>query len=234
MADRARLPYTVLSCSMSLDGYIDRATGPRLVLSNDADLDRVDAVRAGCDAILVGAATVRNDNPRLLVKSPERVAERRARGLSPTPTKVTVTERAKLDPDAAFFGTGDTDKLVYCVGQTAAGARDLLGGVATVVDAGRQVRMRWVSEDLRRRGVRRLLVEGGGTVLTQFLTEDLADELHLTVAPFFVGDSQARRFVDDGGFPWHAGRRGTLAQTLQIGDVAFLTYALSPRFRSPD
>ena len=49
---------------MSLDGYLDSATDERLLLSNDADFDRVDEVRAGCDAILVGAATVRNDNPR--------------------------------------------------------------------------------------------------------------------------------------------------------------------------
>ncbi len=67
MAER---PYTLLSCGMSIDGYLDGATGRRLLLSNDADLDRVDAVRARCDAILVGAATVRRDNPRLLVRRP--------------------------------------------------------------------------------------------------------------------------------------------------------------------
>ena len=69
MAER---PYTLLSCCVSLDGYLDDTTGHRLRLSTDADLDRVDAVRATCDAILVCAATVRNDNPRLLVRSPLR------------------------------------------------------------------------------------------------------------------------------------------------------------------
>ena len=70
-------PYTLLSCGMSIDGYLDGACGQRLVLSNEADLDRVDEVRAGCDAILVGAATVRNDNPRLLVR-PGRAGPRRS------------------------------------------------------------------------------------------------------------------------------------------------------------
>ena len=60
--------------------------------------------------------------------------------------------------------------------------------MATVVDGGDPVDMRRLSEDLHARGVRRLMVEGGGTVHTQFLTADLADELHLVVAPFFVGD----------------------------------------------
>src|SRR5262245_47495940 len=90
-------PYVLLSCSMSIDGYHDAATEKRLLLSNDDDFDRVDAVRAECDAILVGAATVRQDNPRLLVRSQARRAERVARGLRPSPLKVTVTRRAQLD-----------------------------------------------------------------------------------------------------------------------------------------
>ncbi|HRD64379.1 MAG TPA: dihydrofolate reductase family protein, partial [Nocardioides sp.] len=65
---------------MSLDGFLDDASDERLLLSNDADFDRVDEVRAGADAILVGAATVRNDDPRLLVRHPDRVARRRTAG----------------------------------------------------------------------------------------------------------------------------------------------------------
>ena len=109
-------------------------------------------------------------------------------------------------------------------------ARDRLGSVATVVDGGQPVEMCRVSEDLYARGVQRLMVEGGGTVHTQFLTADLADELHLVVAPFFVGDSRARRFVSDGRFPWNPHRRATLAEVRQIGDVVLLRYALSSRF----
>ena len=228
MADR---PYTLLRCGISIDGYLDSATEKRLPLSNDADLDRVDAVRAACDAILVGAATVRNDNPRLLVRTQSRQDERVARGLRPSPLKVTVTGRAQLDPCADFFATGDTEKLVYCASATVAEARDRLGPVATVVDGGKSVDMQRLSEDLYARGVRRLMVEGGGMVHTQFLTADLADELHLVVAPFFVGDSRARRFVSDGRFPWNPGRRATLAEVRRIDDVVLLRYGLSARFR---
>ncbi len=223
-------PYTVLSCGMSIDGYLDCTSVKRLRLSNDADFDRVDAVRATCDAIFVGAATVRNDNPRLLVRSAARRQRRVARGLRPSPIKVTVTGRAELDAQAAFFVTGDTEKLVYCESSKLAEARDRLGTVATVVDGGRPVEMTAITEDLRARGVERLMVEGGGSLHTQFLTADLADELHLVVAPFFVGDSRARRFVDDGRFPWNPRRRATLAGVRQIGDVVLLRYALSARF----
>jgi 5-amino-6-(5-phosphoribosylamino)uracil reductase len=215
---------------MSIDGYLGAATPRRLALSNDADFDRVDALRASCDAILVGAATVRNDNPRLLVRSKTRREERTARGLPSSPIKVTVTDRVELDACADFFTTGESEKLVYCPSPRVAGARSRLGPVATVVDGGQPVEMRTISEDLGARGVERLMVEGGGKVHTQFLTDNLADELQLVVAPFFVGDSRAPRFVSDGFFPWNPDRRATLAEVCQIGDVVLLRYALSPRF----
>jgi 5-amino-6-(5-phosphoribosylamino)uracil reductase len=229
MLDR---PYTLLSCALSIDGYLGSATPQRLELSNDADLDRVDAVRASCDAILVGAGTVRDDNPRLLVRSQARRDQRTARGLAPSPIKVTVTERVELDARADFFTTGDTEKLVYVASRRVVDARCRLGPLATVVDGGHPLEMRTISEDLAARGVQRLMVEGGAKVHTQFLTESLADELQLVVAPFFVGDSRAPRFVSDGRFPWNPDRRATLAEVRQIGDVVLLRYALSPRFRS--
>jgi riboflavin-specific deaminase-like protein len=225
-------PYILLSCGMSIDGYLGSAAPRRLELSNSADFDRVDAVRASCDAILVGANTVRTDNPRLLVRSQDRREARRARGQPPSPIKVTLTERVELDPRADFFTAGDCEKLVYCASDGVGDARSRLGSVATVVDGGRRVQMRSLSEDLGARGVQRLMVEGGGNVHTQFLTNDIVDELQLVVAPFFVGDSRATRFVGDGRFPWNPGRRATLAGVRQIGDVVLLRYALSERFQT--
>jgi 5-amino-6-(5-phosphoribosylamino)uracil reductase len=226
----AERPYTLLSCGVSLDGYLDSGSDQRLILSNDADLDRVDAVRASCDAILVGAATVRNDNPRLLVRSDARRELRAARGLPPTPAKVTVTRTGQLDPGARFFTEGDAERLVYCESSALVDARCRLGAMATVLDGGQRVSMHRVSEDLHSRGVRRLMVEGGGTIHTQFLTDGLADELQLVVAPFFVGHANARRFVDDGRFPWAPDRPARLADVCRIGDVVLLRYALSSRF----
>ncbi len=230
MAAVPERPYTVLSCSVSLDGYLGGATRERLVLSNAADLARVDAVRADSDAILVGAGTVRDDDPRLLVRDPLLRADRRSRGLPESPVKVTLTRGGGLDPRSRFFTLGRCEKLVYCASGSAPGVRRRLGDVATVVDAGADVDVVRLCRDLLDRGVRRLMVEGGGQVHTQFLTASAADELHLVVAPFFVGSSSARRFVGDGAFPWHPGRRARLAETRQIGDVVLLRYALSPRF----
>ncbi|WP_319463444.1 RibD family protein [Micromonospora sp. RTP1Z1] len=222
-------PYVLLSCAMSIDGYIDDATTERLLLSNADDLDRIDGVRAGCDAILVGAGTVRRDDPRLLVRSDRRRAERVARGLPPSPAKVTLTASGDLDPTSRFFTMGDATKLVYCPSGASEKTRERLGGVATVVDAGEPASPAAVLADLAARGVRRLMVEGGGSVHAQFLSAGLADELHLVVAPFFVGDGRAPRFVGDGRFPWHSGRRARVLDVRQIGDVVLTRYALSDR-----
>ena len=111
-------------------------------------------------------------------------------------------------------------------------ARSRLGSLATVVDGGQRVEMRGLSEDLGARGVQRLMVEGGGKVRTQFLTDNLVDELQLVVAPFFVGDSRAPRFVSDGRFPFNPEQHATLAGVRQIGNVVLLRYALSARFQA--
>jgi len=227
MADR---PYTLLSCCMSLDGYIGSGTPSRLLLSNDDDFDRVDAVRAGCDAILVGAGTVRADDPRLSVRSAARRAERTARGLAASPVKVTVTRTGRLDPGAQIFAAADADTLVYCPTPVAEDLRGRLGRRTQVVALGPEVDLALVSQDLGARGVNRLMVEGGAAVATQFLTAELADQLDLVVAPVFVGDPRAQRFVENGRFPWSAQRRATLAEVQRIGDVVLLQYALSDRF----
>ncbi|WP_016700657.1 RibD family protein [Actinoalloteichus spitiensis] len=219
-------PHVLVSCAMSVDGYIDDASPHRLLLSGEADFDRVDEVRAGCDAILVGANTIRRDDPRLLVRSEERRRARVARGVPPSPTKVTVTTSGALDPGAAFFTEGTAEKLVYAPHQAARSLDEGVGARAVVVDAGPRVDLAWVLTDLAGRGVRRLLVEGGTAIHTWFLTAGLVDELHVVVAPFFVGDSRAPRLVGDGEFPWTSGRRMTLVDARPVGDVVLLRYRL--------
>jgi 5-amino-6-(5-phosphoribosylamino)uracil reductase len=226
-------PYVLLSVATSLDGHIDDATPERLILSNAEDLDRVDAERAAADAILVGAATIAADDPRLLVRSAARRAERVARGVPPSPIKVTITRTGRgLDPGAQFFTAGDGLKLVYAqvaapkgapspgvAPDTAApAAADLerrLAGLATVVV---EPDLPSVLADLAARGVARLMVEGGTRTTTAFLTAGLVDELQVVVAPLAVGDPAAPRLV---AAPVD---RMSLAEVRRVGDCALLVY----------
>lgn len=143
-----------------------------------------------------------------------------------------MTRHADLDATSRFFAADGAEKLVYCPSTAYADACTRLGSRATVVGLGGSCGLAGVLADLALRGVGRLMVEGGGTVHTQLLAADLADELQLVVAPFFVGTSRATRFVGDGQFPFNPHRRATLAEVRQIGDVVLLRYAMSHRFQT--
>jgi 5-amino-6-(5-phosphoribosylamino)uracil reductase len=191
-------PYVLVSVAASLDGCIDDSGPDRLLLSNDEDFDRVDELRASVDAILVGAGTLRADDPRLLVRSAQRRRRRVAGGRAASPLRVVLSGSGELNPAARVF----------------------TGGAETLVTGGET---RQVLTDLHNRGISRLLVEAGSGVLTTFLAERLADELHLVLAPFFLGDPEAPRLASATPVPrvdLH------LVETRRMGDAMLLRYTI--------
>ncbi|GHH95346.1 dihydrofolate reductase family protein [Streptomyces capillispiralis] len=213
-------PYVLLSAAVSLDGCLDDTGPERLLLSGPEDFDRVDEVRASADAVLVGAGTLRADNPRLLVYSPARRAARVAAGRPEYPLKVAVSGSGDLDPAARFWHTGGA-KVLYTTDRGAERAH-ALGVAADVVPLGPDLDWRRLLEHLHAvRGVRRLMVEGGGRIHTQLLTQGLADELQLVLAPLFVGDPDAPRLFGPGAY--QAGRL-RLVETRPVGDVVLTRY----------
>ncbi len=213
----------LLSVASSIDGYIADSEPRRLYLSNADDFDRVDAVRAESDAILIGATTLRSDNPRLVVKSDRRRAARVARGLPENPLKVTITRSGELSPDLRFWHSGG-DKVVYT---TTTGARKLevtLAGLADVVALGDSIdSFGPLLDDLGSRGVGVLMVEGGGEIHSAFLSQGLVDEIDLAIAPVLVGKADAPRFLNPASYG-STERRMKLHEVRMIGDVALLRY----------
>jgi 5-amino-6-(5-phosphoribosylamino)uracil reductase len=191
-------------------------------------MDRVDELRAGSDAIMIGAGTLRADDPVLMLRSPGRRAARIASGREPDPVRVVISRSGNLDRAARLFSTG-TDRIVYVSSAAAEETTSRLGDAATVADAGPEPRLDRILDDLAVRGVTRLLVEGGGSLHSEFLAAGLADELQLAVAPFLVGDPAAPRFAGPGEYPWNATHRAALAGVSRAGDMAVLRYALSDR-----
>jgi 5-amino-6-(5-phosphoribosylamino)uracil reductase len=218
-------PHVLLSVAMSADGYIDDASPGRLILSDEADLDRVDELRASCDAIMVGAATIRADDPGLAVRSAARRQRRVAAGQPASPLRVTLTASGDLDPGAKIFADPASAPIVYAPpGLTASlGAR--LAGAANVVAVPERpgdaaLALGWILADLAGRGVARLMVEGGAVLLGQILSAGLADELILAIAPVLVADRAAARLLAG---PAVTGRM-RLAGVTQAGDMAVLRY----------
>ena len=212
---------------MSVDGCLDAPGPERLVLSGHADLDRVDAERSEADAIMVGAGTIRRDNPRLVIRSAGRRASRVGRGLPENPARVTLTDSGDLDPSARFFdATSGGGPVVYCAASQAPKLQNMLNDVAQVIAVPPPMGLGVILADLSRRGVHRLLVEGGARLGREFLANGLVDELALTVAPFFVGAAPAPRFAGPGVYPHDPARPMHLAEVRQLDDVVLLRYLL--------
>lgn len=166
-----------LSAAVTADGYMDDNTPERLTISTPEDMAEVYRLRTGHDAILVGAETLRRDNPALLLRDPEARRRRAERGLRPDLTKVTVTASGKLDPSLRFFTEGDAEHYVFSTVRLPE-----LDRVATVIRSDAPSARAIVTE-LEKRGIRRLFVEGGARILRLFLEEGMADTLRLAVNP---------------------------------------------------
>ena len=221
-------PYTIMSCAVSADGCLDDGSPRRLILSGPEDLDEVDELRAGADAILVGAGTIRADNPRLLVRDQARVAARERAGRAPHPLRVTVTASGDLDPAARFF-TGQGVPLVYAASAAVAAAERNLGGAAVVIDAGAEPSLAAVLDDLySERMVATLFAEPGAVMARDLLAGNLADELRLAIAPFFVGDKTAPRFAMPAHYPQNPGAPMRLADVRRLGDLVVIRYRIMP------
>jgi diaminohydroxyphosphoribosylaminopyrimidine deaminase/5-amino-6-(5-phosphoribosylamino)uracil reductase len=164
-------PWVILKLGMTLDGYL-AVPGKRWVTGGKARAE-VQKLRAGCDAILVGAETVRKDNPRLTV---------RMVGVGEQPWRVVVTRSGKLPQGAKLFRGRDKDRtLVY-----------------------RRKTWSEVLKDLHRRGVSRLLVEGGAEVARGLIKSGKVNEAVIYLAPILVGDGKKgiARVVDWSSWSW--------------------------------
>lgn len=182
----ARRPWVIVSVASSLDGCIDDRSPQRLILSSPQDLSAVDALRASCDAIMVGAGTIRSDDPALQVHSTWRRRLRQSSGISPSPLKVTLTRSGDLGAARRFFSDGES--LIY----TQKPPRFTYPRSTTVEMQGST--MEAIMADLARRGIARLMVEGGTSIISQ-VVRGLADELRIAIAPLFVGDALAPRLL---------------------------------------
>ncbi|MDR0510157.1 MAG: dihydrofolate reductase family protein [Rikenellaceae bacterium] len=172
----------IVSVATSADGHVDDCSPARLRLSSEEDWRQVAELRARCDAILVGAETVRRDNPSLVIRD-EALRAARER---PDIDKVTLTRSGDLDPAARFFTEGGGRRIVFSTRPLALPAEIIL---LTGENAAREI-----VDTLASRGYRQLMIEGGPQVLNMFFDKGLVDELRLAVAPFRVGEAGAPRF----------------------------------------
>ena len=196
-------PFVILNVATSADGKTDSVSRRGTRISSPQDMERVDRLRAECDAVMVGGNTLLGDDPKLTVKSPELRAERLRLGLPENPAKVGIREPRKAEVGLPFphrrTGSGD---LVFTTTQTDPAQIERLRDCgAEVYTMGEQlVDLEAALRKLRQEGIRRLLVEGGGTLNASLLRLNLVDQVKVYVAPFILGGSKAPTYVDGAGY----------------------------------
>jgi 5-amino-6-(5-phosphoribosylamino)uracil reductase len=216
----------ISSVAVSVDGFIDDASTQRLMLSSKEDFDDVFLLRARSEAILVGAGTLRADNPSLVTRNEDLARWRQDNGMPPDPIKITVTKTGKLDKSLRFFSLGRGEKIIYCTDASLSDLSDEFNDVATVVSIGSVVTAEKIVRDMSTRGIKSVCVEGGSDIHTMFFSEDQVDELRLAIAPFFVGDMGAPRFVKAAKFPFSKDRRMEVRYVKALGDTVVIYYDL--------
>jgi 2,5-diamino-6-(ribosylamino)-4(3H)-pyrimidinone 5'-phosphate reductase len=194
-------PYVVVNVAMSADGKLSTRERRQIGISSEQDFARVDRLKAGCDAIMVGIGTVLADNPSLTVKRQECQEHRKKRGADVHPVRVIVDSAARTPIDAKVLHK-EEGKRVVAVSEAADPARvAALRKSATVVVAGSvEVDLTRLLHELGEMGIQRLMVEGGGTLIEGLIRADLVDEIYSYVGNIIIGGKDAPTLADGEGF----------------------------------
>ena len=198
----------VISAAISLDGFLDDDAAERLVLSSEEDFAEVRRLRADYDAILVGAETIRRDDPSL-------------RAIGRQPRRVTITRSGAIPREARFFSGEGPRSIVLAPSDVVDEIKTKIGDLADVIALERADAF-GIAATLESLGLARLFVEGGARVLTAFLGAGLFTRVRLSIAPFFLGSRGRAHFVDPSAFRHDKDRRLHLLGVRTLGNCAVL------------
>ncbi|MEM3421275.1 MAG: 2,5-diamino-6-(ribosylamino)-4(3H)-pyrimidinone 5'-phosphate reductase [Candidatus Hadarchaeum sp.] len=208
-------PYVILNAAMTLDGKIATSCGDSKI-SSEADLTRLHRLRAKMDAVMVGAGTILADNPSLTV--------RRVKGRNPI--RVVVDGMARISTNAKILD--HSARTIVAVSRAADKEkveRLRQTGAEIIISDGENIDLQWLLEELYRRGIRKLLLEGGSTLNWNMISQGLVDEIQVTVAPRIVGGAAAKTLVGGDGFcKVKNGVRLRLSKISRVGSDVLLVY----------
>jgi len=160
---------------MSADGKIALPSGVQTKMSNEEDMKRVHLLRNECDGILVGVNTIISDNPKLTVKEKYVKNPRK-------PVRIVLDSKLRI-PDNANVLDGKASTIIATAERYSKQVSN-----AEVIECGKEkVDLKKLLRILDGKGIKKLLVEGGSTVIWSFLNQRLADELNMFVGPIVIG-----------------------------------------------
>jgi len=224
----------LINFAVSLDGKINPApahrAGPFVMSRGKEDFRRMRVLRAQGDAILIGAANLRIDDPGLTLAPADR-EQRRAAG-RPDPARIVVTRRGDgIRTDAKIFdrSIGGPAYVIHAAIMPAE-TRRALSAVAQLVEIGTDVvpidaMLAWMRDDL---GAATVVCEGGGILVADLFAARAVDELYLTVVPRILGGVAAPTLVAGAGFDPDQIPDAKLASLEREGDELYLRYEFPP------
>lgn len=206
-------PEVILKLALSLDGFIDDASEERLILSNDEDRKEVLELRDSVDAILIGGNTLRKDNPSLSSSNDNLI-------------RVILTLKGDLPKDASIFKQGNI--IVFCPKRVKQNLESSLNANVKVEHYSlSDSSIESVCSYLYGIGVKKLLIEGGGTLSREVIKKNLFDKIRLAYAPFFLGQSEAVNAVKLSNSTENLSKRLKLISTKELGDMVVAWYSNS-------
>ena len=186
-----------VNAAMTVDGKIATSPGDSAISSKE-DLLRVHELRASVDGIVVGISTVLADDPRLTVRLAAKQDKRKY------PVRIIIDSTGKIPLDSRILRTASKIRTIVAVTELA--HTDTISKIkrmgAMVIVSGRQrVNLKKVLSIVKKMGIKRILVEGGGEINWSLFSLGLVNELIVTIAPKIVGGRQATTLVEGGGYP---------------------------------
>ncbi len=194
-------PYVIVNIAMSADGKISTKERRQVRISGSEDFTRVDRLKAVCDAIMVGIGTVIADDPSLTVKSDECREYRRNQGWDDNPVRIVVDSSGRTPQDSSVLNKGNGKRVIAVSKKADHDSVYLLRKKATVIIAGdNEVDLSLLLDNLGAMGIRRIMVEGGGTLIAGLIRAGLVDEIFTFIGNIIIGGKDAPTFTDGEGF----------------------------------
>ena len=222
-------PFVCVNMAMTADGKITSAGREYPRFTTRKDHDHMDRLRAEADALLIGAETLRSDDPLLHVRSEEMQAYRRSLGKPEGLLRVLVTASLRIDDSSHFFdATGNDGRIIATVESAPADRLAALEGRAEIWKVGpSRVDLPRLFGKLKERGVDRLLAEGGGELNWALVRDDLLDELHVTIVPALLGGRDAPTLLEGEGLTMKLRRRLRLVEVRREEDELYCRYTVA-------
>ncbi len=217
-------PYVVVNVAMSADGKISTRERRQVKISGAEDFLRVDRLKAGSDAVMVGIGTVLADDPSLTVKGEECRKLRRDRGVDEHPARIVVDSRARIPLDASILHKGSGLRIVAVSEKAEPEKIAKLKHLATVIIAGEnEVDLAALMDRLGTMGIRQLMLEGGGELIAGMIRAGLVHEIYTFIGNLIIGGRDAPTLADGEGFVTEDEfTRLTLIEARQIGNGILL------------